>query len=178
MPLSREEQPRIVAAEIALRENVRGKLKGRKSGGKVEGRWRTFAKFVPATSFNEVGKEEVSFLVNSILRIFILLLLLLLLFCFPSLPTCHRALEEIISHEQSSASLNFRRWTFNEFLEEEKVYNFRKKFLLIKNSGIFFRKLEKREICHRARFVGLGNEERKRGREKIYYNFRKKFDSS
>lgn len=36
VPLSREEQARIVAAEIALRENVRGKLKGRKGGGKVE----------------------------------------------------------------------------------------------------------------------------------------------
>lgn len=36
MPLSREEQARIVAAEIALRENVRDKLKGRKGGGKVE----------------------------------------------------------------------------------------------------------------------------------------------
>ena len=84
--------------------------------GKVGGR---FGKFVLATSFNW-EKKKFPF---SLIRFFGFSPFFFFFFFYVSL-LWPRVIEEIISYEQSSVLLNFQRWTFNEFLEKKKVYNF------------------------------------------------------
>lgn len=96
-------------------ESSRSKLHYEETQG--GGKGGRFGKFVLATSFNW-EKKKFPF---SLIRFFGFSPFFFFFYVSLLWP---RVIEEIISHEQSSVLLNFQRWTFNEFLEKKKVYNF------------------------------------------------------